>query len=209
MTQEAGTSGESARFSDILVALAREETRERVSIGDLFSTLGDRAYGALMLTFALPNIVPTPPGTSAITGTPLVFLAARLMLGLSPWLPRLILDRSMARSDFAVVINKVIPWLARAEGLLKPRLRLLNGTRADHLTGAVCLFLAVVLALPIPLANILPAIAICLFSLGLIERDGVFTLAGFVVAAISIAVAGGVIFAFFKAAVFILAGLAS
>ena len=41
----------------------------------------------------------------------------------------------------------------------------------------------------------------------LIERDGVFTLAGFAVAIASIAVAGGVIFAFFKAAVFLLARL--
>jgi hypothetical protein len=198
---------EAVRFSDILVELARDESRERVSVGDLFHQLGDRAYGALMLTFALPNIVPTPPGTSAITGTPLVFLSARLALGLQPWLPGFILNRSMARSDFAVVVNRVMPWLMRTEALLKPRLSFLTGTRMDHLTGFICFCLAVVLALPIPLANILPAISICLFSLGLIERDGVFTLAGFAVAIASIAVAGGVIFAFFKAAVFLLARL--
>ncbi|MCA0255364.1 MAG: exopolysaccharide biosynthesis protein [Proteobacteria bacterium] len=195
------------RFSDILIELARDESRERVSVGDLFHQLGDRAYGALMLTFALPNIVPTPPGTSAITGTPLVFLSARLALGLQPWLPGFILYRSMARSDFAVVVNRVMPWLMRTEALLKPRLSFLTARRMDHLTGFVCFCLAVVLALPIPLANILPAISICLFSLGLIERDGVFTLAGFAVAIASIAVAGGVIFAFFKAAVFLLARL--
>ena len=63
------------------------------------------------------------------------------------------------------------------------------------------------LALPIPLANILPAISICLFSFALIERDGVFWLAGLGVAGLSMAVAGGVIFAFFKAAVFLLGSL--
>ncbi len=204
---EGADADATVRFSDILIELARDESRERVSVGDLFHQLGDRAYGALMLTFALPNIVPTPPGTSAITGTPLVFLSARLALGLQPWLPGFILNRSMARSDFAVVVNRVMPWLMRTEALLKPRLSFLTARRMDHLTGFVCFSLAVVLALPIPLANILPAISICLFSLGLIERDGVFTLAGFAVAIASIAVAGGVIFAFFKAAVFLLARL--
>lgn len=197
-------TGDSHRFSDILVSLAMDETRERVSVGDLFERLGDRAFGALMLAFALPNIVPTPPGTSAITGTPLVFLSARLALGLSPWLPGFITRRSMARTDFAVVVNRISPWLARAERMLKPRFGALTGAPVDYLAGLVCFVLAVVLALPIPLANILPAISICLFALGLIEKDGLFTLAGFAVAVVSMIVAGGVIFAFFKAAVFLI-----
>lgn len=203
-----GTAAEeSHRFSDILVSLAMDEGRERVSVGDLFERLGDRAFGALMLAFAVPNVVPTPPGTSAITGAPLVFLSARLALGLSPWLPGFVMRRSMAREDFAVVVNRVAPWLARTERLLKPRLRPLTGAPADQIAGLVCFVLAVVLALPIPLANILPAISICLFSLGLIEKDGLFTLAGLAVAVLSLAVAGGVIFAFFKAAVFLIGGV--
>lgn len=196
--------GEGGRFSDILVALAMDETRERVSVGDLFERLGERAFGALMLAFALPNIVPTPPGTSAVTGTPLVFLSARLMLGLSPWLPGFVTRRSMARGDFAVVVNRIAPWLSRAERMLKPRLGALAGPPADHVAGAVCFVLAVVLALPIPFANILPAASICLFALGLIEKDGLFMLAGFAAAVLSVVVAGGVVLAFFKAAVFLL-----
>src|SRR6218665_527071 len=144
-------ASEGHRFSDIFVSLAIDETRERVSVGDLFERLGDRAFGALMLAFALPNIVPTPPGTSAITGTPLVFLSARLALGLKPWLPGFITRRSMARTDFALVVNRIAPWLSRAEGLLRPRLGFMTGRVADHLAGLPCFVLAVVLGLPIPL----------------------------------------------------------
>jgi hypothetical protein len=113
----------------------------------------------------------------------------------------------MARTDFAVVVNRISPWLARAERMLKPRFGVLTGAPVDYLAGLVCFVLAVVLALPIPLANILPAISICLFALGLIEKDGLFTLAGFAVAVVSMIVAGGVIFAFFKAAVFLIGGV--
>ena len=37
------------------------------------------------------------------------------------------------------------------------------------------------LPLPIPFSNILPAFSVLLFSAGLLERDGVFILAGYIV----------------------------
>lgn len=103
MDQRVGGEAEQTEalpLSQILFRIAEDETRARVSIGDIFEALGDRAFGALILIFALPNIVPTPPGTSAITGAPLVFLAAQLMLGWQPWLPGWITKRSLARADF-------------------------------------------------------------------------------------------------------------
>ncbi|RYE78974.1 MAG: exopolysaccharide biosynthesis protein, partial [Hyphomicrobiales bacterium] len=106
----------------ILIALADDTSRERVSVADLVAVMQDRAFGALMLIFAMPNALPTPPGTSAILGAPLVFLAAQLMLGRKPWLPKIIANRSMARGDFATMIGKAAPWIAWAEKLLKPRL---------------------------------------------------------------------------------------
>ena len=45
--------------------------------------------------------------------------------------------------------------------------------------------LAVILFLPIPLVNILPAAAITLMALGLAERDGLAVLAGYALAALT------------------------
>ncbi|WP_416795842.1 exopolysaccharide biosynthesis protein [Ciceribacter azotifigens] len=186
------------RLSEILSGLAADEGRLRISVADIFQAMGDRAFGALILIFALPNIVPTPPGTSALTGTPLVFLAAQLMLGQKPWLPRIIADRSMTRQDFASIVTRVTPWLARAERMLRPRLGFLVYPPAEYLIGFVCLVLAVVLALPVPLGNILPAIAICFFSFGILERDGICVLIGTVVAGIAGVVVAGVVYALVK-----------
>ena len=160
-----GTRRRGGRLSGILTSIAGDESRERVSVGDIFEAMGDRAFGALMLIFALPNTMPTPPGTSALTGAPLVFLSAQLMLGQTPWLPRIIADRSMARSDFASIVSRISPWLARGERMLRPRLDIFIYPPAEYLIGLLCLILSVILALPIPLGNILPAIAICLFFL--------------------------------------------
>ena len=191
---------------DILQGLASDESRERIAVGDLLSVMGDRAFGALMLVFALPNIVPTPPGTSAITGTPLVFLAAQLFAGKSPWLPRMISDRSLAREDFARVVQKIVPVLLWVQKLLKPRMEVLLSPMCERLIGLVCLLLAVILALPIPLGNILPAIAICCLSVALLERDGLFALIGGVLSVISVAVVSGVIYGIAKATLYFVVG---
>ena len=155
-------------------------------------------FGALLLIFAIPNVVPTPPGTSAITGAPLVFLAAQLMLGQSPWLPKIIANRSMTREDFAAIVRRISPWLARGERMLRPRMTYLVYPPVEYLTGLLCLILAIILALPIPLGNILPAIAICLFSFGILERDGLCILFGLVTFVVSLVVVAGVLFAIVK-----------
>lgn len=188
------------RTSRILRKIADDTSNERISIRYLLDTLGDRAIGALMLVFAFPNVMPTPPGTSAILGAPLVFLAAQLTFGMKPWLPALIADRSMARADFATIINKAHPWLTWAERLLKMRLSFLTEPPFEYFVGLLCLILAVVLLLPVPLGNMLPALTICIFSFGILGRDGVWTLAGLVAFVVSMVIAGGVIYGMVKAA---------
>jgi hypothetical protein len=192
------------KLSEILRAVADDETRERVSIADLFEAMGDRAFGALMLVFAFPNVIPTPPGTSAILGAPLIFLTAQMMLGMKPWLPKLIANRSMLRQDFATIVNKANPWLAWAEKALRARLTTLSYPPFEYVIGFICLVLAVVLTLPIPLGNMLPALAICIFSFGILERDGLWIIGGMVMSLVSLVVAGGVIWGFVQAALFFL-----
>jgi hypothetical protein len=126
------------------------------------------------------------------------------MLGRLPWLPPVIANRSMSRDDFAQTISRATPLLARAEKLLRPRLSFFVKDRAQNVIGAVCLLLAVVLMLPIPFGNMLPAVAISLISLGVLERDGAWVLGGFAVAAASIFVVAGVIYAMVKATIFLL-----
>src|SRR5690554_8128838 len=96
---ETEDAGGRRKLSGLLLDIVQDETRTRISVADLLAALQVRAFGALLLIFALPNVIPTPPGTSAILGLPLLFLTAQMMLGQAPWLPRFIADRSMARGD--------------------------------------------------------------------------------------------------------------
>ena len=79
------------------------------------------------------------------------------------------------------------------EALLKPRLTILDPRLVDRIVGLMALIAAIILFLPIPLANFAPALAIVLLGLGLIERDGIVLLVGvlLILASIAIVVAVG------------------
>ncbi len=166
--------------------------------------MGDRAISALMLIFALPNAFPTPPGTSAVLGAPLVFLAVQLTFGLKPWLPKTIAARSMRREDFESIVGRIHRWLAWAERMLQPRLAIFAEPPAEYLAGLSCLLLSIVLVLPVPLGNILPAITISVFAFGILGRDGLFSLVGFLMTAVSLVVAGGVIYGLVKTGIYLI-----
>ena len=180
------------RLSAILTAIAEAEDRDRISIGDLLEALKRRALGALMFIFAIITALPMPPGVSAVVGAPLVFLSAQLMLGMNAWLPRIITDRSLSRVDFHRVMKAASPWLARAEGIMKPRFEFLAKRPAVYFVGFVAFVMSLLVLLPIPGANMAPSIAICIIALGLLERDGIWIVLGALVGIVSTVVVGGI-----------------
>lgn len=192
------------RLSAILTAIAKGQHRDRISIADLLHALEHRAIGALMFIFAVPNAIPVPPGVSAVLGAPLIFLSFQLMIGSRPWLPRLITDRSLSRVDFEKVVDLAAPWLARAERMMRPRFAFLASPPAVYLVGAVCLLLSIILFLPIPLGNMLPAFTICVLALGVLERDGVWITIGIVCAIVAVVIVWGVALALLWSALFLL-----
>lgn len=193
------------KLSELLTQIAADHPSERISIADIAARLDDRAFGALMFIFSVPNLLPTPPGTSLILGAPLVFLAIQLAIGRSsPWLPRLISQRSLLLTDFVRIVSRVAPLMARAERLMRPRLILLATRPFDQLMGVTCLLLSVILFLPIPLGNMPPALAICLFSLALLERDGLVYLGAMLAAVLSVALISGVVYGMIVSLIFLL-----
>jgi hypothetical protein len=182
-------------LSQILQQLADDAGRERISVGDLLAALSDRALGALLFVFACPNALPALPGTSVILGAPLVLLAAQLAFKRRPWLPGFIAKRSMSRTDFQTLVGRICPWLQRAEKMLRPRASAWALPPMEYLVGAVCLLLAIVVLLPIPLGNMLPALAISMLALGILERDGYWIAGGLAMAAAAAVLVSGVVFA--------------
>ena len=192
------------KLSEILQDIALNGTDERISVGVLLHALESRAFGALLLVFAFPNMLPSPPGLAGILGLPLVVLSMQLMLGRTPWLPPFIANRSITKNAFAALVARAIPWIERAERMLKHRLWVMVSPPAQRVLGALCLFLSLMLILPIPFGNLFPSLAICILALGLLERDGAWIVAGCIAAVIATAIVGSLAYALVKSAIFLI-----
>ncbi len=183
------------KTSEILAELAASAA-PRIQLRDLVNALGDRAFGLLILVFALPNAIGlgTIPGLSTVFGVPQMFVAAQMALGWhKPWLPDWVLDKSLERGDFQTIVDRSTPYLQRAEKLLRPRWAVMSSYFAERLLGLVFLLLATIVAMPIPGGNWPPAVAMAFIAIGLVERDGLYIVIGLVVAVIAVCIAGAVI----------------
>lgn len=188
------TAGPDSRpTSALLLDHARALTAERVTLGDLADTLGDRAFGLLMLVFALPCCVPGVPGIPTVFAIPMLLVAGQMAAGRSrPWLPPAVARRGIGRGTFVLLMEQAAPWLRRLERLARPRLTGITGRRAERWIGLYMLALAAVVAIPLPVTNTFPSIAIAVISLALIERDGALVLAGLIGGVAAVGVVLGV-----------------
>ena len=166
------------RLSRVLRDLAAAPGPERISVGDLMLALRGRAFGALLLLFALPNVLPAPPGVAAVMSVPILFLSVQMILGQKPWFPAFITRRTLPRASFAALSARAALILRRAERLMAARLLALTSLLGQHFLGVICLLLTLILLMPVPFGNPPPALALCLIGLGLMQRDGVAVIAG-------------------------------
>jgi hypothetical protein len=174
---DATTTAGPLPFSQLLTHVLEEHGGERLTLSELSARLRDRAWGGLLLIFAAINLLPLPPGVTTVTGLPLIVLTAQMVAGRSrPWFPRKFDKRGVSKDHLHRIAQKMRPWEERIERVLKPRMCMLTNHRAARVIGLICLVLSVILWLPIPLGNHVPALAMTLFALALIYRDGVMAI---------------------------------
>ena len=184
MTEPAdiSVSEERLALSTLLLTLA-EGGPGPVSVNEIIGHFGRRAFGAILFAFAVPNLLPLPPGSSTFLSLPLLIIAPQLACGAKePWIPAALGRRTVDRAVLASICRRSAPWVARAERLTTQRLGFMFGRVGDLAIGMVCTLLAAVLILPIPLGNMLPAAAIAALALSLTQRDGLMSVVGYLTA---------------------------
>lgn len=188
--------------SELLRNLLEQHSEETIRLGDLIRSLGSRAFGPTLLLCALPEALPLPvAGVSAVIGTPLFIFSLQLLLGYrEPRIPKWLSKKEFRRKDFERIINYILRYLARFEKVIRPRWQFATTPFVERLLGLLFLILAFVIMLPIPLGNMLPAIAIVVISLGLIEADGVLVVFGTIASLVILVVMGSAIAALFSLA---------
>jgi hypothetical protein len=158
-----------------------------VSVGWLMGELGERSFGLTLLVMAVIALL---PGASTVVGLLIAWPAIQLILGHdTAALPRLMARRDIGVARLARVITIVVPRLAWAERLIRPRWPDFFRTLRRP-TGMAMLLLGVTLISPVPFTQIVPALIIMLLALAYLEEDGLMLLLALVAAVCSLAVTG-------------------
>ena len=187
-----------ARTSQILLALA-SQPGERLTVRQIMAVLQDRAFALLIVLLGLPNCLPMPPPIPLVCGLLLALVAIQITFGReAPWLPRQLLNRSVARTDVEKAVGRAIPVFRRLERISRPRMTFLDTPLSMRLMGAVILILALGLLFAPPFVGQIPlGLAVCLVGLGLVERDGLVIMGGLVIGSIGMTLSLGFVYAIF------------
>lgn len=164
----------SQRTSDVFRGLTELGEGDSIPLGLITEALGDRAFGLLVLIFALPNIIPMIPGVSTISGVVIAIVGLQMLIGRqAPWLPGFVASRSLPRGETQAMIARTMPWIHRLESFARPRAVFMTRGVMRMLIGAMFVLLGVVLALPLSwIGNFPPGVALLVMSIGLLEEDG-------------------------------------
>lgn len=180
------------KTSALLRRVLAELPMNDVPLDYLTRQLRRRSFGGIVMLLALLGLL---PGISLLAGLIVLVPGFQMLIGFpAPILPRIIRERTLEREQLCALGDRIIPWIERIERYVRPRWLTLLVLPLPQIVGLTVLCLGILLTLPIPFSNFLPAFALLCLSLGLLERDGLVLCLGLAIAvvamAISISIAG-------------------
>ena len=174
----------SGSLGDQLEAIIAALPEDHLTLGQLLQVFGDE--GLLLLTILLTLVFLIPV---SIPGVSTVFGAAILLVGISRvfrrplWLPAKLRARALPAARLRPALDGGLHWVRRLEKISKPyRLRgMVEGMLAGLFNNLAFILAALLLMAPfgfVPFSNTLPGLALLLYAIGMIQRDGTAILLG-------------------------------
>lgn len=164
-----------------------------ISLRQLIELQGHSALGGLMTLLAIPCLIPSL-GIGWVISLGL-FAIGLVMLrgGGTVRLPRRLADLTLSRANAQRLLGGLAKVYGMAEGRARPRLQALTGLTARRWLSAKVLLMALIIFLPIPAGNTLPAISLVLLGPALVFRDGVLVIASLAAAVVAIVGTAGLV----------------
>lgn len=173
-----------AKLSATLMGVSELLPPGTVTLQRVLELIGEQGMLLVCVFLTVPFLIPVSiPGVSTVFGLAIVLMAVGVTCNRVPWLPRQILERPVPTDPLKQAFQKGSQFVARFERMVRPRMPMLTASAALNVVhGAALVFAGLLLMAPfglVPFSNTLPALAILLLALGMLERDGLFIVAGY------------------------------
>lgn len=158
--------------------------------------IGEQGILLFCVILTLPFLLPVSiPGVSTLFGLVIILLGISLILNRLPWLPARLMDRPLSNAHLLPVLERGVNFAKRLERWMRPRLTgMTQGAAINRVNGIALTAGGTLLLFPlsiIPFSNTLPAVAVLLLALGMLQRDGYFVLGGYFALTITALYFGG------------------
>ena len=180
-----------SKLSEQILTLCDAKGCLKTSLGKLQEQLKTQSFGFWIILIALPSALPVPaPGYSTPLGLLLCWMGSLLFCGKKHFqFPAQWEQKEFSLSPkiirCGIKMLQILEFFTRVERCQK-LLWIFN----YRIIGLNIMVLALIMALPIPLTNTLPAGIILLFGLGLLENDGLLLLCSQVISIIAVSLYG-------------------
>jgi hypothetical protein len=179
------------KLSEELHYLAGEFEQHTVELREVIAVLQERAYTLLIIVLALPFCTPIPlPGLSTPFGLVIALAAGMFALGRVPAFPERLMGTRLPPRFFRTLLAATSKAVRVMERQLAPRWLWLTGSAALirlHAAVICVAALALLIPAPLPFSNTLPAWGIVLTTTGVMQRDGLAILAGYLFTLVGVA----------------------
>ena len=171
-------ASQSDPLENVLETAIEEGGEGTISVGDLLNMFGHRSFGPIITLLGLLVVLPPLggiPGLPAVIGVIILLFSIQILFGADHiWMPSFVEKRSIETSKLKEAEDKVKPWLERIDRTITERLAWATGRVATYL-AAIAVSLLAILMIPlelVPFAVAAPGVAIVLFGLALVAKDG-------------------------------------
>lgn len=170
-------------LSHMLTGLIDEIHGDTITLRELLERSGRQGMLLICALSTLPFLIPVSiPGVSTVFGAAIVLLASALFLNRLPWLPQRILNKPLDAHKLVPVLRKGAGLVSKIDRWVKERWLHLTSATMLRLNSAAVVFGGLLLMAPlgpIPFSNTAPAVGILLLTIGLLQRDGLCVLLGY------------------------------
>ena len=170
-------------LSHLLTSIINDIHGDTITLRKLLERCGREGMLLVCAIACLPFLIPVSiPGVSTVFGAAIVLLSTALFLDRLPWLPQRILDKDLDANKLKPVLHKGVGMVGKLDRWLQPRWSGLTTSPMQRVNSAVLVLGGLLLMAPlglIPFSNTVPAVGILLLTVGMMQRDGVFVLLGY------------------------------
>ena len=180
----AAAAPEEQSLEETVREVSRRLPPEGVTLADILELIGADSLLLLCIFLTLIFLVPVSiPGVSTVFGAAILLIGISRLFNRKLWLPKRVMRRVISTEKLQAAFARAMKWLRRLERISRPhRMRWLTVGGPVVVFNNLSLILGAVLLMApfglIPFSNTLPALAILLLALGLMQRDGVCILLG-------------------------------